>query len=276
MKKIIVIFTIFALSLSLSVSAKQEGIHEAGAGLENPEIKEASQGTGQALINEGEKTQTENSTQIQESNQAGQENGQAIQTQNQESNQIQTQNQGEESQLQVKAEIKAKNSQELKEMIQNIKNELKKEVDLKKERIKSVYENQNQVREAVHAMLAMEDIIGGVGQQVSEIARNFNNSVEKTIQAEEKIQTKNRVYKFFFGGDQKSADTLDLEINQNQKRLKELKRLQEQCDCNSETKEILDEQVKNLETEQERLQKVVMEEKENKGLIGAIISWFKK
>ena len=36
-----------------------------------------------------------------------------------------------------------------------------------------------------------------------------------------------------------------------------------------------DEQIKNLEQEQERLQNVVMEEKQNKGLIGTIISWFK-
>ncbi len=269
MKKTIIIFSILALAFCVGASAKQEGIHEAGTGVENPEIKEANQGTGQALGKQEEKTQNQESSQTGSS----QGNGQMVQTQNQEAVQTQVQNQGEDSQAQT--QIKAKNSQELQTMIQNKKAELDKEIENKKEKIKSVYKNQNKVKEAVHAMLAMEDLIGGIGQEVSEIAREFNNSVEKTIQAEEKIQTKNKVWKFFFGGDQESASILDQEISQNQERIKNLQQLQNNCSCNSETKEILDEQIKNIEQEQERLQNVVMEEKQNKGLIGTIISWFK-
>ena len=48
MKKLITTFFIFVLLCSVAL-AQGQGIHEPGTGIENPEVKEAGQGTGQGL-----------------------------------------------------------------------------------------------------------------------------------------------------------------------------------------------------------------------------------
>jgi len=51
MKKIILSMFVFILAMSLVLAVgPQAGIHEPGTGLENPELKEAAQGTGQGLL----------------------------------------------------------------------------------------------------------------------------------------------------------------------------------------------------------------------------------
>ena len=100
-------------------------------------------------------------------------------------------------------------------MIQAKHQEMEQEMSGLSEGEQKVYRNQNVVREAVHSFLAMEDLVGGIGQQVSEIAREFNNSVEKTIQAENKIQNRNKLVRFLVGGDQGAAEEIEEEINNN-------------------------------------------------------------
>jgi len=57
MKKTILIIFVIVLMSSLAFAASQQGIHEPGTGIDNPEIKEAGQGTGQGL--EGQEMQGE-------------------------------------------------------------------------------------------------------------------------------------------------------------------------------------------------------------------------
>ena len=86
MKKILLSLIVCILMSSLVLAQGQQGIHEPGTGIENPEIKEAAQGTGQGLDSE---TQGE---------------GQGTQT----DTETQQQNQGEETQIQNKIQIKVK------------------------------------------------------------------------------------------------------------------------------------------------------------------------
>lgn len=48
-KKLILAMVVLILAISVPLAIGQQGIHEPGTGLTNPEIKEASQGTGQGL-----------------------------------------------------------------------------------------------------------------------------------------------------------------------------------------------------------------------------------
>jgi hypothetical protein len=50
-KKITLAALVLMLAASVSLVAAQQGIHEPGTGIANPEIKEAAQGTGQGLQN---------------------------------------------------------------------------------------------------------------------------------------------------------------------------------------------------------------------------------
>ena len=164
--------------------------------------------------------------------------------------------------------VKATTTTELKQMIQERKQEMQQELESMNEKKEKVYRNQNRVREAVHALLVMEDLVGGIGKNVSEIARNFNNSVQKTIQAEEKIQKRDFISNFLFGGDQEAADEIEEEVNTNQNRIQQLKQYMNECNCTQEIKNTLQEQIQEMEQEQTRLKELSQNEKEKKSLFG--------
>ena len=116
---------------------------------------------------------------------------------------------GEGLLVQIRERVMARNATELGEMIQNRQQEMNQEMQSLGEAEQKVYQNQNQVRLAVHAMLAMENLTGGIGRNISQIAIEFNNSVQATIRAEEKIQTRNFLVSFFFGGDEQAAEEIE-------------------------------------------------------------------
>ena len=163
---------------------------------------------------------------------------------------------------------KARNKEELKEMIQKKKQELEQKEKEVKPKQKETIKNQNKVKLAVHSLLAMEDLTGGIGKQVSEIAKEFNNGVDKTLKAEVKLQKKSKLKKFLTGGDKETAEEIEEEVKKSKERIKKLKKLKETCeDCEEEVKEMFQEQIQNIEQEQTRLQKVAQKEKK-KGLFG--------
>ena len=170
--------------------------------------------------------------------------------------------------VQQNQQLKAQTKTQLQEMVQQKQQAMIQEIEGKSEKEQKVYQNQNQVRMAVHTLLAMEDLVGGIGKNVSQIARQFNNSVQATIIAEEKIQTRSRFRRFFAGGDKSSAEEIEQEVNQNRLRIQELKQLHEQCDCDDEIKAMMQEQIQSMEQEQNRLQELAQKEKKSKGMFG--------
>lgn len=246
MRKIILFLVLLVLISPMVFAAGSQGARESGQETENAEVTEVAQETDQSQVQTGQETETER--------------GQQIQTE--------TETEGEEQTImtQVREQVRAKNTNELRQMIQQRQQEMNQTMQGLKKAAKNVYQNQNRVRLAVHTLLAMEDLAGGIGQQVSEVARGFNNSVQATIRAEERIQTRSNILRFFMGGDEKSAEELEQEVNQNQQRIQELKQLREQC--NEEVKAMMQEQIQNMEQEQTRLQDLAQKEKKSKGLFG--------
>lgn len=180
-------------------------------------------------------------------------------------------------QIKQQVQLRAKNINELKEIIQTKKVQLQQELKELNPRIKEVYQNQNKVREAIHSLVATENLTGKIGPQISAIAQEFNNSVQATIRAEEKIQKRSRFIKFFTGGDKVEAEKIQQEVGQNQGRIQKLKQLKENCtDCDEEIKTMLQEQVQNIEQEQVRLQQVVETEKSIKGVWRWVKGLFKR
>jgi len=110
--------------------------------------------------------------------------------------------------------------------------------------------------------------VGGIGPQVSEIAREFNNSVQATIRAKERIQSRNRIIRFFAGGDEEAAQEIEEQVIQNRERIRQLQQLALQCECEEEVRALLQEQIQNMEQEQTRLQQLAQNEKKVKGLFG--------
>lgn len=173
----------------------------------------------------------------------------------------------------AKAPVVQRSIDQVKEQIQERKQLMEQELANKSTKEQNVYRKQNRVREAVHALIALRNsgqISGGIGQNVSRIANEFNNSVNKTIQAETKLQKRGGVMKMLFGANDEeveAAEEIETEVTQNQQRIQKLKKLKEECNCSEETKQLIQEQIENMEQEQNRLEDVAKNGK-SKGLLG--------
>ncbi|MBN1433102.1 MAG: hypothetical protein JW931_10075 [Methanomicrobiaceae archaeon] len=132
--------------------------------------------------------------------------------------------------------------------------------------------NENKIRVAVQTLLAAGNISGGIGPQISAIAKELNNSVTAQNKAEEKIQNRNAISRFFFGGDSEAAGEIQQQIEANRVRLGNLDNLMNQCgeDCDGELKAMIQEQIQLLEQDQNRLQELSQAELNDKGLLGGL------
>lgn len=127
---------------------------------------------------------------------------------------------------------------------------------------------ENEVRLAVHTLLAMENITGGIGPQVSAVAREFNNSASQSWQLEERIRNRDAVSRFFFGGDQVSAAELASLNVQNQNRIRQIEQLMANESLDEETRAMLQEQLAIMEQENTRLGQVSSSEQQSRGIFG--------
>ena len=102
--------------------------------------------------------------------------------------------------------------------------------------------NQNEVRIAVHALLSMENRTGGIGQNISAIAREFNNSVNMSEKLEQKIQDRSGIMRLFLGGERDAAGQLANITSQNQARIQKIQQLITTANLDPDVRAFLEEQ----------------------------------
>ncbi len=259
-KKIMFLSLIFVFSASMVLA---QGTDNGNSDAGNPELTQEDKSDGQgsaAQENQPESPQ-------------GEGTGDSVQEQSQTQERANEQS-GESVGEPIRQQERASTTERLREMITEKSQEIGQAVQgISDAKQRGVYENQNRTSEAVHALLAAENLAGGIGSEVSKIAREFGNSVEKTIQAETKIQNRNSIVKFFFGGDKEATEEILQETNKNQEKIQQLKNLHQECDCDPEVKNIFQEQIQNLEQEQNRLGQLAQEEKSKKGIFGWLFGW---
>jgi hypothetical protein len=140
---------------------------------------------------------------------------------------------------------------------------------LEQQRVTARYSN---VSAFVHVLLnetQTREMLGGVGPQVAAYAREFNNSLQSQIRAEERIETRNAFVRFFVGGDEEATGILEQETIRNQERIQQMNQLITQCqDCDPQIQQILQEQIQEMEQQQTRLQQLAQKEKQDKGVFG--------
>ena len=165
--------------------------------------------------------------------------------------------------------LKIKNAEELREAIKEKREALKEAAKEDKEKIKEMKEKQNEVRLAVQTLLASENLTGGIGKEVSAIARDFDNSAKETESAEEKIVNRNRVVRFFFGGNTNDVEKIKEKLQERGERIQKLEELVNNCGgCSADLKTLLQEQIQVMKQEQERLKTLADNEGSSTGLLG--------
>jgi hypothetical protein len=170
----------------------------------------------------------------------------------------------------VSTHERAKTVDELEQMILNNQEKINDEINQLTENKKIVYENQKEIPQAVYSLLSMEYLLPAVGILVSDVARQLNNSFQITASAEENILSRSKLAYFLVGGDFHSANQIESEINSNLEKISVLRELNLRSNSSQEVQNIFEEQIKNIEDEQVRLQEIVNSEKSSKGLFGWI------
>ncbi|WP_209630917.1 hypothetical protein [Methanofollis sp. W23] len=132
----------------------------------------------------------------------------------------------------------------------------------------STWKDQNQVRTAVHALLAMEEREGGIGENISAIAREFNNSIQTRMMAEQQIQERQGLTRTLFGGDQEAVAALRSHLNQTSEQIRTMQQLVETSACDNQTRTLLMEHLAVMEEDQARLSALVQNETVDQGLFG--------
>ena len=163
----------------------------------------------------------------------------------------------------------ASSFEDLKQKIEERKHELEDEEASTTPKFKNAMKNANEVRLAVHALLASRDLLGGIGEQVSEIAKHMNDSVATTTSAEAQIESRSFLVKLFFGGDQKVAKVISKEVERNQESIEKLTELLGQANLSAGIKTALEAQITALGDVQARFQALAEKEQSRWG----IFSW---
>lgn len=125
---------------------------------------------------------------------------------------------------------------------------------------------QNLIRERVQSILELRNVTNeSIGSQIVAIAREFNNSINKTAQEEMKIARRGAVKSFLFGGDRAAAQSLLNETAANKARINALEALKEKTD--NQTAAFLGQQISALKQEQARQESVAQKAK-GRGILG--------
>jgi hypothetical protein len=212
---------------------------------------------------------------------AGDGMGQQVQNQTRDPAQDQLQNQtleqskdqlrnqtADQSRDQLHNQTRALNHTELHDQIQQRIQQLDRQQLNLSSNQRVVNQQYNNVSAFVHILLNDSDQFGGIGPQVSQYAIQFNNSIQAEIQAQERIQNRNTIVRFFAGGDEVAAGELEQQVNQTRLRIQEFQQLIQQCTCDPQVKELLQEQLQQMEQQQLQIRALAQQEIQDKGLFG--------
>ncbi|MBL7150666.1 hypothetical protein ISS86_01940 [Candidatus Microgenomates bacterium] len=186
--------------------------------------------------------------------------GQGNQTQNQ--NKVQIQNQGEDKQLQV-------NTQEQENLQAN------EESVGTQGRSENARQHMNVVDETVEELLTTQGAKGGIGQQVSELAREQKQSQQEIEGELDKLDSRRGWMKRLFGPDYKAIKNLNRQMEQNQLRIQQLQQLQNQA-ANQADETQLQEAVQALVEQKTSLEEQIQAEEQVGSLFGWLVRLFTK
>jgi hypothetical protein len=170
----------------------------------------------------------------------------------------------------IAEEKKADNMGKSKALREEAKNKKEKASQFKSE---AANEHRSAVANFVQNLLDVADrqALGGIGEQVREIARQQNASEDKVTPLIEKVENRNKVRKFLFGTDFKATKEIKKEMFAARQRLNELEKAKDEI-VDPEEKVNLEEQIKNF---QENVNNVLNEVEAEEGKF-SLFGWVKK
>jgi len=163
------------------------------------------------------------------------------------SNQVQTANQGEDTQIQVKTTEQTQ--QQAQQKLQDgseASNQVKNQNQVQSQNASTTaVQRRSQVASAVQEMLQVADRNGGIGQQVRTIAQAQNQNQEKLEASLDKVQNRSSFAKFFVGPNYGEINNAEKLLEQNRARIQELNQIKNQLLYSDQ--QVITEQIQLLE-----------------------------
>ncbi len=131
------------------------------------------------------------------------------------------------------------------------------------------FAHENQVRNAVFALLAAENMTG-IGPLVAEVAREYNASVNAQWGDEVAMEQRSGIVLALFGGDREAAQRIRVRAEENERQIEEIRGIiLTSSSTDPALSELLFEQLDQMEEEQQRLNERAEIEVQKRG----IFSW---
>lgn len=165
-------------------------------------------------------------------------------------NEVKTQNQGEDSQLNVK-------TQESEQLNQAIDDSLTK------------------VSDQVHELIETVGAKGGIGQEVKEIAQSQTKLQDEIVSDVSKLNSRGSVAKFFVGSDKQLIKSMEQKMEQNRLMVQQLEELKLQTQNTSDLQQ-LQETIDLMTYQNTSLQNKIDKESKTNGMFGWLINLFNK
>jgi len=178
--------------------------------------------------------------------------------QNQAQNQVQTANEGEEQNVQVQAQEQENFG----------------EGDGLQQRSQNALQNMSEVAIQVQEMLKVRTE-GGIGEQVREIAKAQNQAQNQIQEHLNKLDKKNKFWKFIFGPNYQALGDLSQQLEQNQLRIQTLQTLQNQL-TNQADQTMIQEAIEAMIQQNTALQEMVNAQNQAGSLLGWLVKLFNR
>lgn len=176
-------------------------------------------------------------------------------------NQIETKNEGEDSQLRVETQ------EETGDQTDGEKGE--------SPRSAMAEEKMSEVAKGVEELLDEKSIKGGIGEQVRQIAAEQNQAQEQIKEQLKLVEKRQGLMKSLLGPDFKALKGMEEQIEANQLRIEQLEELKTQLTNQSELT-MLEENIQALIEQNTQLKETVAAEAKTRSMLGWLMKYFSK
>jgi hypothetical protein len=187
----------------------------------------------------------------------------------------QTQSMGEGQQIQVREQV-IWNAEGSDAFMQAEQTRLREESKSYDGEAQKVFQNQEQMRIAVQAVLASSEAMGDQGYQAVQLGGAMQAKVQEALDVETKLKERSSVGKFFFGTNEEDAQQALAVAEEMQQQIRNMEQLVMTCEsCDGDTKVVLQEQIQVMQQEQNRLEDLAQNESGKQGLFGFLFGWLR-
>ncbi len=149
------------------------------------------------------------------------------------------------------------------------KRQLDQEQTRLQEQDRLIYQNQDRTLLGAAILEQVQKTGNNINPVLSQIASQLKTSTQATIRLEQQLQLRNSLMLFLFGSDKNSVNQMEQEVNKNMQLLKNAQQISNDCSsCDAQTRATLQEQIRIMTQEQNRLLNLASQEKNKNGILG--------